>query len=101
MYHVGYGNSAGFLFNNGMLGKYQADIDALKCRDNLDLSSDEDAMTNDQTAGINPVTGAEDSEMAPAGADMTEEEKEAERDRLIDLFERLEKTGVMKVMPRQ
>ena len=36
---------------------------------------------------------------ARPGDGMTEEEKEAETERLLDLFERLERTGVMRITP--
>lgn len=54
------------------------------------------------TPQINPMTGAfftaaELDEEHTAGADMTEEEKAEENSRLIDAFERLNRTGIVRV----
>lgn len=47
---------------------------------------------------INPVTGQRlDMEESPRLADMTDEEKEREAEKLFVLFERLRKTGVVDV----
>lgn len=101
VFHVGYGNAAGFLFNFGLLGQYQSSQAEFFQNQHLpeDASSDEELMFNDHLEGINPITGQVQGEAADMfGDDMTEEEKEAERERLADLFDKLEKTGVMKVI---
>ncbi|KAG0285208.1 hypothetical protein BGZ96_010478 [Linnemannia gamsii] len=52
------------------------------------------------SAGVNPITGAyypDPSAIRTAMADMTEEEKEEEAGRLLDLFDKLRRTGVMDV----
>jgi len=102
-YHVGYGNAAGFLFNTGRLADFHADAASLQDSTNSAAdSSDEEEVHANRLAGFDPITGQAktDAEGIPAGNDMTEEEKEAEKERLIRLFERLERTGVMTVMPQ-
>ncbi|KAF9156495.1 hypothetical protein BG015_004707 [Linnemannia schmuckeri] len=52
------------------------------------------------SAAVNPITGAyypDPSAIRTAMADMTEEEKEEEAGRLLDLFDKLRRTGVMDV----
>lgn len=77
---VGYGNAIGFLVNKGIP---------------VEIPKDEHNLPEN----INPITGqylsAEDS--GPALADMTDEEKEREAEKLFVLFERLKKTGVVDV----
>lgn len=99
--HIGYGNAAGFMFNSGAMGQYQDDSAKFHAQTKLpdDASSDEEEIFSKQEAGFNPITGIAE-EGIPAGADMTEEEKEQEKKRLLELFEKLEKTGVMKVLPQ-
>lgn len=104
VFHVGYGNATGFLFNFGLLGQCQSSQAEFFQNEHLPegASSDEEEMFNGHLEGINPVTGqAQLGGLDPFGAEMTEEEKEAEYSRLADLFEKLEKTGVMKVIPKQ
>lgn len=80
---IGYGPLAGYLSSIGLAG---AQPDPKTLRDD-----------------INPITGAKWRSPEPstnddkAFEDMTEEEKEAEAEKLSDLFERLNKTGVMRV----
>ena len=59
------------------------------------MSSDECEF--DENEVFNPVTGSIDSPQT-AGDDMTEEEKIAESERLLELFERLERNGIIRVM---
>lgn len=48
---------------------------------------------------VNPITGQRrDMEPNIVGADMTDEEKEREAERLFVLFERLKATGVVEVV---
>lgn len=75
--YIGYGNCAGFL-----LSKDQSSIGDFK-------------PVQDST--INPITGSVDHGSNAGLADMTEEEKEREAERLFVLFERLNATGVVKV----
>ncbi|KAF9900367.1 hypothetical protein EC991_007441 [Linnemannia zychae] len=57
-------------------------------------------MSSTSSASVNPITGAyypDPSAIRTAMADMTEEEKEEEAGRLLDLFDKLRRTGVMDV----
>lgn len=76
--YYGYGPVAGFLFQKGVMGGNMEGI----CNDNQD---------------IHPITGElvkkhKAEKMVP----MTDDEKERESEKLFVLFERLNKTGVMK-----
>ncbi|OAQ23849.1 hypothetical protein K457DRAFT_1837006 [Linnemannia elongata AG-77] len=58
------------------------------------------SSTSASSAAVNPITGAyypDPSAIRTAMADMTEEEKEEEAGRLLDLFDKLRRTGVMDV----
>ncbi|KAJ1944852.1 hypothetical protein FBU59_002484 [Linderina macrospora] len=81
---VGYGNAAGYMLARGI------QIPA-------DLMNKGGADSKDRV--VDPVTGKYlDSEaIAKELADMTDEEKEREAERLFILFERLNKTGIIKV----
>ncbi|KAK3844979.1 MAG: guanine nucleotide exchange factor [Linnemannia gamsii] len=57
-------------------------------------------MSSTSSTSVNPITGAyypDPSAIRTAMADMTEEEKEEEAGRLLDLFDKLRRTGVMDV----
>ncbi|KAI8994691.1 guanine nucleotide exchange factor [Pilobolus umbonatus] len=78
---VGYGNGIGYLVNKGIA------VDPPK-------ESREDEAEKD----INPITGQYlSAEKGPSLADMTDEEKEREAEKLFVLFERLKKTGIIDV----
>jgi hypothetical protein len=77
---VGYGNVAGFLFNKGIVTVPPT-------------SSSTDALSGDGPA-INPITGSI-QEVQPEDDEMTEEEREAEAERLFVLFDRLERSGAI------
>lgn len=74
---VGYGNVAGFLFNKGVMS-----APTLPSNSTLTTPSGE---------AINPITGTLQAE--PTQLDMTEEEREREAEKLMVLFDRLERTG--------
>ena len=85
---IGYGPCAGFLMQTGQMHSLPGAPAA-----------------NGAGKVIDPITGralptaaemAKEDEEAGLSA-MTEEEKEAEADRLFDMFERLDRTGVVKV----
>ena len=78
---VGYGNVAGFLFNKGIMTAPPAG------------SSSAAAPSGPGGEEINPITGA--VQRPPEPLDMTEEEREAEAERLFVLFDRLERTGAL------
>ncbi|KAI8393971.1 guanine nucleotide exchange factor [Radiomyces spectabilis] len=79
---VGYGNAIGFLVNRG-----------------IPMEPPQEAAGDEKDKEVNPITGqyisAENN--GPSLADMTDEEKEREAERLFVLFERLKKTGVIDV----
>ena len=76
---LGYGNCAGYLFNKGIM-------QPPKGTDDEDVPNDPD---------INPITGAK---AAPSNddilANMSEEEKEREAEKLFVLFDRMERMGM-------
>jgi hypothetical protein len=80
---VGYGNVAGFLFNKGILSAPPPSSGS----NGQDLA---DSVDDD----INPITGTR-FKPKPALPEMTEEEKEQEVEKLLWLFDRLEKTGAI------
>jgi hypothetical protein len=78
--HVGLGNAAGFLINRGLFQVPQTT-----------------AQHGDRF--VDPITGQlKDTNQPDPFAGMTDEEKEREAERLFVLFDRLQKTGVVKVM---
>ena len=87
VHHIGYGNAAGYLY---MKGIRKDQLQTNSSEDPRLSSDDQDIKQN----GVKELAQAEPHE----SPHMTEEEKEAEAVRLLDLFERLEKTGIVKVM---
>ncbi|KAI0056680.1 hypothetical protein BV25DRAFT_1552681 [Artomyces pyxidatus] len=79
MAQVGYGNVAGYLFNKGIVTGPPG--------------GDGPALTTPSGAQINPITGAVQEPREEV--EMTEEEREAEAERLFVLFDRLERSGAM------
>ncbi|KAI9282041.1 guanine nucleotide exchange factor [Umbelopsis sp. AD052] len=80
---VGYGNAIGFLMNR-----------------NIPLHPPPAAPSDSSSQReVNPITGQflDEEDHGPSFADMTDEEKEREAERLFVLFERLKKTGVVDV----
>ncbi|KAL1752583.1 guanine nucleotide exchange factor [Schizophyllum commune] len=77
----GYGHVAGYLFNKGIMSAPPP-------------PSDSGAASSVPGASINPITGSV-QERRPPEPEMTEEEKEAEMEKLFVLFDRLERTGAM------
>ncbi|KAG2013446.1 hypothetical protein CC2G_010359 [Coprinopsis cinerea AmutBmut pab1-1] len=78
---LGYGNVAGFLFNKGILSAPAA--------------SESTAPTTTATGeAINPITGTTQKPKSEL-PEMTDEEKEREMEKLLVLFDRLEKTGAL------
>ncbi|KAI9139326.1 guanine nucleotide exchange factor [Paraphysoderma sedebokerense] len=84
--YVGFGSAAGFLVNKGLLSQSFAP------------NSTTSKPTGENR--INPITGlTETDEDEESEFDkMTDEEKEKEAERLFVLFEKLNKTGVIKVL---
>ncbi|KAK6434284.1 hypothetical protein LTR95_009530 [Oleoguttula sp. CCFEE 5521] len=90
--NIGYGYASGFLMSHGMPVPQSA------------AGNNGGAMQpghSTETEPVNPITGqklsAEQRGGADDGAEMTEEEKEREAERLFVLFERLRATGVVDV----
>ncbi|KAI0052651.1 hypothetical protein FA95DRAFT_1601694 [Auriscalpium vulgare] len=79
MAQVGYGNVAGYLFNKGIVTAPPGDAGGAP------ISAD--------GAQINPITGAVQEPREEV--EMTEEEREAEAERLFVLFDRLERSGAI------
>ncbi|KAG0338310.1 hypothetical protein BG004_007271 [Podila humilis] len=125
--HVGYGNAAGFLMNRnlGMPASMSGEsgVDDEEGKDNSEddgaaqdtveeLPSPTSAQSGPSSgsrsngrrysaaSAVNPITGAyypDPSAIRTAMADMTEEEKEEEAGRLLDMFDKLRRTGVIEV----
>jgi len=79
---VGYGNVAGFLFNKGVFNPPSQSSGA---------SITEVPTAAEDGTPINPITGI--AQKPSSVPDMTDEEKEAEAEKLFVLFDRLEKSG--------
>ncbi|KAF9201346.1 hypothetical protein BGZ49_008394 [Haplosporangium sp. Z 27] len=124
--YVGYGNAAGFLLNKNLgvpssvSGAHVEEIDddeedndkdgeqdATKKESKTKTTSSKTKNSNGSSSSppplnkaINPITGAyypDPSSIRTAMADMTEEEKEEEAGRLLDMFDKMRRTGVMDV----
>lgn len=83
--YVGYANAAGFLFSRGVT--------------NSTMPSDEHSP--DISQEIDPISGEVKVEKEDPWAGMTDEEKEIESEKLFVLFDRLNKTGVIKVVNKK
>ncbi|KAI9193207.1 guanine nucleotide exchange factor [Polychytrium aggregatum] len=124
--YVGYGNAAGFLFAHGMMGGQQppstSSITPLAEGDAEDETATITPSTSQTrseyepslqtstapsqtptlkpTPPINPITGSyEQEDLKEEWNKMTDEEKEREAERLFVLFDRLNKTGIIKAVP--
>ncbi|KAG0328521.1 hypothetical protein BG000_000444 [Podila horticola] len=118
--HVGYGNAAGFLMNRnlGMPASMQGgggenenesedgeeEVEELPSPTSASGPSSTSARQTNRrfssASAVNPITGAyypDPSAIRTAMADMTEEEKEEEAGKLLDMFDKLRRTGVMEV----
>ncbi|KAI8074514.1 guanine nucleotide exchange factor, partial [Gongronella butleri] len=88
---VGYGNAIGFLVNKGIAMEPPSAADGA-----------DDGPGGSHSGGhrpVHPITGQylDVQDDGPSLAEMTDEEKEREAERLFVLFERLKKTGVVNV----
>ncbi|CAE7153533.1 unnamed protein product [Rhizoctonia solani] len=72
---IGYGNAAGYLYNKGIMAPPPAS------------SAGDD---------VNPITGTRQTPAGPELADMTDEEKQREAEKLFVLFDRMERMGMAK-----
>lgn len=98
VFHIGYANAAGFLFNNNLLGQVHEQLlsEPVDYSSGGIHSSDEDEAHSNRLTGFNPITGKDESDSRPL-EEMTEEEKEAETERVLQALEQLEKTGIVKM----
>lgn len=78
----GYGHVAGFLFNKGIMSAPPP-------------PSGSGAAANIPGGSVNPITGSVQQRPPVDDTEMTQEEKEAEMEKLFVLFDRLERTGAM------
>ncbi|KAF7984825.1 hypothetical protein HWV62_10757 [Athelia sp. TMB] len=76
---VGYGNVAGFLFNKGVMS--------------APAQPSNSTLVTPSGEAINPITGTLQTEPIPN--DMTDEEREREAEKLMVLFDRMERTGTI------
>ncbi|CAI8033277.1 Synembryn-A [Geodia barretti] len=96
--YTGYGNAAGLLLTHGLLGGGKSETAA-------DYSSDSESDTEDYVhskPSIDPVTGGPTVERGEREGEreaMTEEEKEIEAAKLVEMMRRLNEQGVIRVLP--
>lgn len=92
----GYGHVAGLLFNKGVMSAPPPPSTAPSSTSEASALSSASTLTTEQRE-INPITGtyAPSGSTQSATADMTEEEKEQEMEKLFVLFDRLERSGAM------
>ncbi|KIY52575.1 hypothetical protein FISHEDRAFT_34994 [Fistulina hepatica ATCC 64428] len=82
---LGYGNIAGYLFNRGVMSA-----------PGVDETSGGYIEDKTPARAINPITGTYETPRNKSDLpEMTEEEKEAEMEKLFVLFDRLERTGAI------
>lgn len=90
--HTGYGNAAGLFAKRGLLGGRHVE--------NIDYSSDsEDSDTEEYKQvqhNINPVIGCYEEPKKSPFEGMSEEQKQYEAMQLVNLMDKLHKTGVVK-----
>lgn len=94
---VGYGNVAGFLFNKGVLSA-PAPLPGSGSTSSSTPGGGASITELADDEHINPITGRVEREADrrnTAVEEMTEEEKEAEAEKLFYLFDRLEKSGAL------
>eukprot|EP00123_Amoebidium_parasiticum_P009760 comp19694_c0_seq1/m.23395 comp19694_c0_seq1/g.23395 ORF comp19694_c0_seq1/g.23395 comp19694_c0_seq1/m.23395 type:complete len:564 (-) comp19694_c0_seq1:679-2370(-) len=91
--HTGYGNAAGLLAQRGIFGVPHDKSNAPGYSTDSGVSTDEEKEKE-----VNPVTGTYFPEGPHPISQMTEEEREAEAERLGLLFEKINKSGIIKVM---
>uniref|UniRef100_A0A665WCQ4 Synembryn n=1 Tax=Echeneis naucrates TaxID=173247 RepID=A0A665WCQ4_ECHNA len=90
--YTGYGNAAGLLAARGLLGG---------ARNSGVYSEDEDSETEEYKeakAHINPITGVVEEEQPNPMEGMTEDQKEYEAVKLVNMFEKLSRNNVFQPM---
>ena len=91
IYHLGYGVAAGLLFRLNLLN-WTHSRETLRDRTS-DMSSDEDDLARSEFDPVTLRRFENEEKITP----MTEEEKEIEAEKLMDLFGKLEQTGLFKI----
>ncbi|RKP16067.1 hypothetical protein ROZALSC1DRAFT_31830 [Rozella allomycis CSF55] len=96
-FHVGFGNAAGFLMENGLLSETQKPYSF-----SGDLSSDEEViLEEDKTGKVKAYDAISGTIKATVKEDplegLTDEERKMEEEKLLDLMAKLEKTGMLKM----
>lgn len=90
--YTGYGNAAGLFANRGLLAGQNKNVTSSK------YSSDSDSDTEEYKEfkhGINPVMGCFEEPHANPFENMTEEQKEYEAMKLVELMDTLTKHGII------
>ncbi|KAJ7122986.1 guanine nucleotide exchange factor [Mycena epipterygia] len=91
---LGYGNVAGFLFNKGIMTAPPPPAAPPSTSTSGTGASAASAAAS--LENINPITGTvQEARSAGPEAEMTDEEKEREMEKLFVLFDRLERTGAL------
>lgn len=94
--YTGFGNSAGYLSNKGLLSKSKDQSDPDSNGGTTD--SDSDQKYNEIRHKIDPITGKLETAKSNPMAGMSEEEKEWHAHQLANAIDKLSKIGVMKPM---
>lgn len=90
--YTGYGNAAGLLVARGLLAGGRGETQ---------YSEDEDSDTEEYKSAkpfINPITGHVEEPMPNPIEEMTEEQKEYEAQKLVNMFDRLSRQNVIRPM---
>uniref|UniRef100_A0A4W6E380 Synembryn n=1 Tax=Lates calcarifer TaxID=8187 RepID=A0A4W6E380_LATCA len=90
--YTGYGNAAGLLVARGLLGGGRGETQ---------YSEDEDSDTEEYKSAkpfINPITGHVEEPMPNPIEEMTEEQKEYEAQKLVNMFDKLSRQNVIRPM---
>nr|XP_020467773.1 synembryn-B [Monopterus albus] len=90
--YTGYGNAAGLLVARGLLGGGRGETQ---------YSDDEDSDTEEYKSAkpfINPITGHVEEPMPNPIEEMTEEQKEYEAQKLVNMLDRLSRQSVIRPM---
>ncbi|KAK9875783.1 hypothetical protein WA026_009575 [Henosepilachna vigintioctopunctata] len=91
--YTGYGNAAGLFAQRGLLGCQQDEEASKFSSDSEDSETEEYAEHKHE---INPVLGCYEPPRSDAMADMTDEQKEYEAMKLVQLMDNLTKSGTIK-----
>ncbi|XP_019934911.1 synembryn-B isoform X2 [Paralichthys olivaceus] len=90
--YTGYGNAAGLLVARGLLGGGRGETQ---------YSEDEDSDTEEYKSAkpfINPITGHVEEPMPNPIEEMTEEQKEYEAQKLVNMFDKLSRQNLIRPM---